>query len=264
MKNYFNYFTEIEDHFQRRRGSLLMLSTLDWALIETWREAGVPLEAVLRGIDAAFDRYDARKAKSRVRRINGLAWCSQEVMAAVEQMKEAAVGTSAAGGAQREAAQGFEAERIAAHLTACAKQLRAAASGDAGLTGLAGETALATALRLEEITGQFAVDSTGQRLTDSQRLTDPQRITDSRSAPRLEDLERNLTVMEEKLFAALTATAAETDLLAMREQAARELAPYRGRMQAVQIRLVEQQFLHKRLLEKYGLPRLSLFYLSQS
>ncbi|HEY0785339.1 MAG TPA: hypothetical protein VGD62_05665, partial [Acidobacteriaceae bacterium] len=66
MKNYFNYFTEIEDHFQRRRGSLLMLSTLDWALIETWRDAGIPLEAVLRGIDSAFDRYDARKAKTRV------------------------------------------------------------------------------------------------------------------------------------------------------------------------------------------------------
>ncbi len=92
MQNYFNYFTEIEEHFQRRRGSLLMLSTLDWALIESWREASVPLAAVLRGIDAAFDKYDARKATARVRRINGLAWCAQEVMKAVEDMQEAAVG----------------------------------------------------------------------------------------------------------------------------------------------------------------------------
>ncbi len=61
MENYFNYFTEIEEHFQRRRGSILLLSTLDWALIETWRDAGIPLEAVLRGIDTAFDRYDAEK-----------------------------------------------------------------------------------------------------------------------------------------------------------------------------------------------------------
>ncbi len=83
MDNYFNYFTEIEDQFLRRRGSLLLLSTLDWALIETWREAGIPLEAVLRGIDAAFDKYDARKSRARVRRINGLAYCAQEVMAAV-------------------------------------------------------------------------------------------------------------------------------------------------------------------------------------
>jgi len=28
--NYFNYFTEIEERFQQRRGSLLLLSTLDW------------------------------------------------------------------------------------------------------------------------------------------------------------------------------------------------------------------------------------------
>ena len=61
MQNYFNYFTEIEEHFQRRRGSLLLLSTLDWALIETWREAGVPLEVALRGIDEAFDKYEARQ-----------------------------------------------------------------------------------------------------------------------------------------------------------------------------------------------------------
>ena len=76
--NYFNYFTEIETRFQQRRGSLLMLSTLDWALIETWREAGVPLEAVLRGIDAAFDNRDSRpplRGNRRQRKINGLAWC---------------------------------------------------------------------------------------------------------------------------------------------------------------------------------------------
>jgi len=57
VENYFNYFTEIEEQFQRRRGGILLLSTLDWALIETWKGAGVPLEAVLRGIDGAFERY---------------------------------------------------------------------------------------------------------------------------------------------------------------------------------------------------------------
>ena len=96
MQNYFNYFTEIEEHFQRRRGSLLLLSTIDWALIETWREAGIPLAAVIKGIDAAFDKYDARKNKARVRRVNGLAYCAQEVISAVEEMQEAAVGAAPA------------------------------------------------------------------------------------------------------------------------------------------------------------------------
>src|SRR5258705_12189006 len=91
MQNYFNYFTEIEERFQQRRGSLLLLSTLDWALIETWKEAGIPLEAVLRGIDTAFDHYDRKPSKTR--KVNSLAFCSQEVLAAAEEMKEAAVGS---------------------------------------------------------------------------------------------------------------------------------------------------------------------------
>ena len=99
MQNYFNYFTEIEERFQQRRGSLLMLSTLDWALIETWREAGVPLEAVLRGIDSAFDKHDAKAMRSpgRMRKVNGLAWCAQAVMEAVEQAMEASIGAASFG-----------------------------------------------------------------------------------------------------------------------------------------------------------------------
>ncbi len=98
-----------------------MLSTLDWALIDTWREAGIPLEAVLRGIDTAFDRYEARKHRVS-RRINGLAWCAQEVITAAEEMREAALGTA---NPKREAANaGLEWERIAAHLTRTAGELR--------------------------------------------------------------------------------------------------------------------------------------------
>ena len=235
MENYFNYFTEIEEHFQRRRGSLLLLSTLDWALIETWREAGVPLEAVLRGIDAAFEKYEARKAHARVRRVNGLAYCTQEVMVAVEDMKEASIGAVPVGGKEGPA-PGFEAERIAAHLELCAGGLSTAM-----LAEIAQQTAQEMSQRLRGL-------AMGVRTEQ----------------PNLEELERTLTVMEEKLFATLMTTTPEEDLVAVREQAARELAPYRRRMQAVQIRQIEQQFLHKRLLEKYKLPRLSLFYMSHA
>jgi len=230
LQNYFNYFTEIEERFQQRRGSILLLSTLDWALIETWREAGIPLEAVLRGIDDAFDKYDARKARARMRSINGLAWCAQAVMEATEAMKEASVGAQT--GSSSETAPGFERERIAAHISDCADQL-----GRAPLSGLAAEVAQQQAARLRELASAPPED--------------------------LEALERNLTVMEEKLVSALNATMAEADLLTLREESARELAPYRSRMKTEQIRQVEQQFLRKRLLEKYSLPRLSLFYMSR-
>jgi hypothetical protein len=234
MQNYFNYFTEIEEHFSRRRGSLLLLSTLDWALIESWREAGVPLAAALRGIDAAFDKYEARRSKSpgrQSRKINGLAWCAQAVMTAVEEMQEAVVGTAAP---KETVATGFERERIGSFLTECAAQYAAAAR--AHNDALAG-----FAQRLDELASD---------------------VRDR--APKLEELERNLAMLEEKLFATLLTTMPEADLLALREQAARELAPYRSRMQTVQIRQVEQQFLHKRLLERYDLPRISLFYMPQS
>jgi hypothetical protein len=142
--NYFAYFTEIEERFSRRRGSILLLNTLDWALIETWREAGIPLEAVLRGIDDAFDKYDARAAKARGRsqKVNGLAWCSQAVMHAAEEMVEASTGLAPVK-PQAQHESGFESERVAKYLERNADTL--------GAPGRASETWAATAVRLREL-----------------------------------------------------------------------------------------------------------------
>ena len=239
MQNYFNYFTEIEEHFQRRRGSLLLLSTLDWALIETWREAGIPLEVALRGIDEAFDKYEARQQKNparRLRQINGLAWCAQAVMDAAEQQKEAAMGTASLPGAEA----GFEAQRIAGHLESAAQALDAAIAHESvqehWVTSLA-----ALALRLRTLAGGLPEPPTN-----------------------LEELERELATLEEKLFATLTTHVPEELLLRFKTEAAHQLAAYRSRMTVVQLRQIEQQFVHKRLLEHYQLPRLSLFYMRQA
>jgi hypothetical protein len=88
-------------------------------------------------------------------------------------------------------------------------------------------------------------------------------VSEHAAAQDLEALERTLTVLEEKLFAALTAAAPEELLVGLKEHAARELAPYRSRMGVVQLRQVERQFVQKQLLVHYNLPRLSLFYMSQ-
>lgn len=236
MQNYFNYFTEIEERFQQRRGSLLLLSTLDWSLIETWREAGVPLEAALRGIDAAFEKYETRQHRGHKRRVNGLAWCAQAVMEAAQEMREAAAGASTTSSYAGADGTGFEHERVAAHLDAAASALDAAT--------VAPEVCAATATRIRELASEV-------------RAVDPEKPLDT------ESLERNLTVLEEKLFASLTTAAPEDLLLRLKEHAARELAPYRARMGAVQLRQVERQFVQKQLLAHYNLPRLSLFYMSQ-
>ena len=141
--NYFNYFTEIEERFQQRRGAILLLSTLDWALIETWRDAGIPLEAVLRGIDAAFDKYESRQKRGRMRRVNGLAWCSQAVMEAAEELREASAGTATPTTTSEET--GFEHERVAVHLETAASALDAST--------IAHEACAATAVRLRELGG---------------------------------------------------------------------------------------------------------------
>jgi hypothetical protein len=239
LLNYFNYFTEIEERFQQRRGALLLLSTLDWALIETWRDAGIPLEAALRGIDAAFDKYETRQKRGRMRRVNGLAWCAQAVMEAAVELREAAAGTAPDSAVATPRESGFEQERVATHLEDAATSEQKAAASQC-----------------------TAIDPSAV-VEDSTAVPDSAGAQSSAAAHDLEALERTLTVLEEKLFAALTAAAPEELLVGLKEHAARELAPYRSRMGAVQLRQVERQFVQKQLLAHYNLPRLSLFYMSQ-
>jgi hypothetical protein len=240
VDNYFQYFSEVEEHFLQRRGSPLIGSTLDWAQIEIWKNAGIPLEAVLRGIDIAFDKYEVRKSK-RHEKINSILWCAQAVLSAAEDMKEAAVGAAVdqPSSAKSGAGQGFEPEVIAAFLRRNADLLeRAKLPHRAGISVQAVAADSAATLR------KLA------RETESKK-----------PSSRLEDLERHLTVLEEKLFAALLAATSDEEVVSVRAQADRELAPYRRKMAAAQIEQLQKQYVHKRLLEKYGLPRLSLFYM---
>ena len=234
--NYYTYFSEIEDRFNARRGSLLLLSTLDWALIETWREAGVPLEAALRGIDRSFDKHDAKtaRAKGRARKVNGLAWCAQAVMEAAEEAVEAATGAPLAASKNISIESGFEHERVAAYLERNATALEASAA-----MKLAPETVSAASAKLRSLITEMRTDA----------------------AKPLDELDRTLTVMEERLIAALKQAVGEEELVQLREQAERELTPYRARMTAMQLKQIIAQFEQKRLMESYQLPRLSLFYM---
>jgi hypothetical protein len=238
VENYFNYFTETEERYLHRRVGGLLLSTLDWALIETWKDAGIPLEAVLRGIDAAFDRYDQRPSKTK--KINSLAFCSQDVLAAAEAMKEAVVGATAEAdvATKPRASQGFEPAVVAPFLRRNADLLEAAK-----LPQGSGISAKAAAVDAAKTLRQLAEE------------------IESKPQSRLEDLERRLTVLEEKLFAVLLASTPDEEIVIVRAEADRDLAPYRRKMSGAQIDQLQKQYVHKCLLEKYRLPRLSLFYM---
>jgi len=236
--NYFNYFTEIEEYFWRKRGAHLLVSPLDWAIVETWQKAGVPLEAVLKGIDRAFESWSRSRRAAGGRQLKSLAYCVDAVLDAAAEANEAGAGPEIK--RTQPAAEPFSREELKRYLERNSGRLRTAAE-----KRRATHAALAT--RLEET---------------AKRLDEAQTLLDSPSALDLEDLERRLTVLEEKLTAALSADADEEAMLAIRREMDRSLAPYRRKMSADQLAQLERHYIQKRLYEFFEVPRLSLFYLT--
>jgi hypothetical protein len=217
--NYFNYFTEIEEHFRTARGTgLFLLSPLDWALIEAWKNAGIPLEAVLRGIDAAFEKWRVKPARARMQMVNSVAYCAQAIAAEAQALANAAPASSG-----KEAKAPFALEDVIEFMARNAAALRKAGHED-----------LAASIDALDLKALYS---------------------------DLEQLEQRLTAIEEKLIARLRASASDEALFEARRALDRELKPYRGKMTAEQLSMLEKQFLDRRLLESAGLPRLSLFYL---
>jgi len=238
--NYFNYFTEIEQYFWQKRGAHLLVSPLDWAIVETWQKSGIPLSAVLKGIDRAFESYARSRRAAGGRQMKSLTYCVDAVLDAAEEEKEISAGTGPRAQGTRREEETFSRET-----------LRAFFAKNISLLSAATETLRAVQ---PEIVSRLS--ETGTRLADLLPLLDSPGLLD------LEDLERRLTVLEEKLAAALTASASEDFLLEVRREMDRQLAPYRRKMNAAQLAQLERQYLQKRLWERYNLPRLSLFYLT--
>ncbi len=308
--NYFNYFTEIEEYFWKKRGAHLLVSPLDWAILETWQKAGIPLRAVQKGIDRAFEAYGRSKRK---RPIKSLAYCVDAVLDAAREMSEAAVGkmqrpatsdpSSSLWASQRPDAS-LSAERIARFLEDNANLLRQAAQkakiGSEGLEqptggqrpptreelghrppgtgrGALGTAFDRTAHELNTLATSLGQAESAKLETRNSKLDQETLVTGRRPpacpepAPAdegspvagldLEDLERRLTVLEEKLTAAITANLGEEELLEIRREMDRALVPYRRKMTADQLALLERQYSQRKLFEHFRLPRLSLFYL---
>jgi hypothetical protein len=236
--NYFNYFTEIENYFWKKRGAHLLVSPLDWAIMETWQKAGVPLDAVLKGIDQAFESYQ-RSKRGAGKPLKSLAYCTEAVLEAAEEQLEAAAGRAPKNG-NAATKEPFSREELRGYLAKNAEQIGSVANGTASSTvELAG--------RLREIASS---------------LTGMLTLLDVPGAVDLEDLERRLTILDDKLQATLMSCASEETMLKIRREMDGQLAAYRRKMKAEQIALVEKQYLQKRLLEEFRLPRLSLYYFS--
>jgi hypothetical protein len=242
--NYFNYFTEIEDTFIRRRGKHLLLSPMDWALIESWKEMGVPLHVALRGIERAFDSYEA---KPRRRSVKTLFYCQEEVEAQYAEWLDSQVGAAPTNGEPEEeletdweARLPFPRAVIVEHLVRAREQLKQICDK----RQKAHEDALCDALtravaRLQGLEKDFA----------------------RAARPDAESLEDSLTRLEGLLDEALRASLPPAELAAMRAETETQLQTYRNRMERAIYEQTLDNLLLKRLRERYHLPRLSLFYL---
>ena len=126
--NYFNYFTEIEEYFWQKRGAHLLVSPIDWAIVETWQKAGIPLPAVLKGIDRAFETYARSRRAAGGRQLKSLAYCVDAVLDAAEEEKEAAAGTGPIVAKKKEAEETFSRDELRSFFNRNRERLSAAAT----------------------------------------------------------------------------------------------------------------------------------------
>jgi hypothetical protein len=238
--NYFNYFTEIEDAFVRRRGKHLFLSPLDWALMETWKERGVPLHIVLRGVEKSFDSFEA---KPRKRSVKSLLYCQEEVEAQFAEWTEARVGSSSETneqGADKDSdSLPFSFASVREHVQRCENSL----AGLAELRKKIGEDDLSEALcRAAALLEEIENDLTSSGSFDSRKLED------------------SLAGLERMLNDSMLSVVAVTELEDLKSEVKEQLRPYRSHMEPGVYKQTFDNLLLKRLREKFAVPRLSLFY----
>ncbi len=231
--NYFNYFTEIEETFIRRRGRNLLLSPLDWALIETWEERGIPLHIILRGIERVFDIVD--KQPTRKRTVKSLLYCKEEIEAQYAEWLESQIGKESVSSSTFQVSSSkpqesnlFSNEAIAAHLEKVSADLKLA---QGKFKDELGETLERVESRLTELRESF---SNAETLEES--------------------LEKLDALIDEKLLQAFA-----TDSL--KSEVEKNLASYKNKMDTEVYRRTFDLMILKRLRESEEIPRLSLFYL---
>lgn len=240
--NYFNYFTEIEDAFIRRRGKHLLLSPMDWALIESWKEMKVPLHVALRGIERSFDSWEA---KPRQRTVKSLLYCQEEVEAQYAEWLDAHIGTAAesddsVSAEPENAGLPFPRTAVLEHLDRCRAGLSAAA---------------------EKRSASYPDDLVEALERGASQLIELQNEFADATLPNAQKLEQSLTGVERMLSDALLSVAGSEQLDALTREVEKQLKPYRKQMEPAVYEQTRNNLLLKRLRETYNVPRLSLFYI---
>jgi hypothetical protein len=224
--NYFNYYTEIEETFVRRRGRNLFLSPLDWALMEVWQERGIPLHIVLRSIESVFDVFDKQPPGTRA--IKSLFYCRDEIEARYAEWLRAQTGKSSADGEEPKQTP-FSIETVTEHISAWISTLNA--NQNAALR----EDIARAVNRLQELSNDIGGD--------------------------FEAIDKTLGDIEKLLDRAMLANWDRVHLKALQKEVAGQLRGHKVDMEADAYKQTFELMLLKRLREEAGIPRLGLFYL---
>lgn len=243
--NYFNYFTEVEEEFVRRRGKPLMISPMDWALVESWKSAGIPLHIVLRAINEAFDGYDARAQKYR--KVNSIFYCQQAVEGAFAEYRLSQVGSGTdqvaedsgsvrKGSRTRHEEEAFPKDVLLEFLARCDEELRQSAQSDHPELNEAIDRARA---RLKEIAAD--IEGSKQVLAES--------------------IERDLDAIDRMILESASIACGEEEMKKIQTEAESQLRSYRKKMDKAIYETTVLNFVSRRLREINKIPRLSLFYL---
>jgi hypothetical protein len=226
--NYYNYFTEIEDAFIRRRGKNLLLSPLDWALIEGWQERGIPLHVVLRAIETVFDGFDKQPNQNRT--IKSLFYCREEVEAQFAEWSAAQVGGHGEGtSAALLDETTISRERVIEHIEKAKTAL--ARVGDESLR----EDIDRAVARLDALLANLGDD--------------------------VEYIDRTLYDIESFLDRAMLTNTETEHLKKLKKEVTAQLKLYRSAMDKEAYKNTFDLMLLKCLREDLGVPRLGLFYL---
>lgn len=234
--NYFSYFSEIEDTFIRRRGKHLMLSPIDWALIESWKERGVPLHVALRGIEHSFDSFEARKRK---RTVKTLLYCQEEVEAQYAEWLESRVGSHDEADRDEEESTDkspFSREVVLSHLTRSLQSI-------------------------EEQSSQAPEELREALRRAASLVTDIREEYEGAPRPDTRKLEESVTGIDRMLDDAIRKAIGDHQLAAITAEVEAQLKPYKRHMDTAAYEQTRANLLRKRLREHFDVPRLSLFYL---
>lgn len=244
--NYYNYFTEIEEQFVRRRGKHLLISPLDWSLVSIWRESGVPLHVALRGIDIAMDTWHSKPHRSSDR-LSTLFYCHNAVMAEYARHLEAHLGEGPSEVPPKSSETG---------------QTQAQSSDDGPdknsvLQFLAARIREIELLREKHSLGENSegLDRTWSRLAEIVRSIGTEEQAD------FEALERDLGILDELLVAELRRGISQEQLDTWEQEAKRELRVYKKRLPKETYAKIVENFMRGKIHRLFSIGELSLFHI---